>query len=122
MDLVAQALSDPIRRQILLLLRQGPLAAGAVAERFQVSRPAVSRHLRVLREAGLVQDDVRGREREYTLRLDGVVELEGYLQQLRAGAAWNRRFDALATEVQRVKTRRRADSPASHPRKRKETA
>lgn len=124
MDLVAQALSAAIRRQILLLLRQGPIAAGAVAEHFAVSRPAVSRHLRVLREAGLVRDESRGKEREYQLRLAALEELEAYLRELRAGALWERRFDALATEVQRVKSRRRraASRAASHVKRKEKTA
>jgi DNA-binding transcriptional ArsR family regulator len=121
-DLVAQALTDPVRRRILLLLRGGPIAAGAVAEQFTVSRPAVSRHLRVLRQAGLVQDEARGKERVYQLRLEPLAELEAYLRELRAAALWERRFDALSTEVQRVKTRRRhATSRAASHISRKET-
>jgi len=106
-DAVAQALADPIRRQILLLLRDCQATAGAIAGCFPVSRPAVSRHLRVLREAGLVQDELQGRERAYRLHLGALTELEAYLRQLHAAHAWERRFDALATEVQRVKKRRR---------------
>jgi DNA-binding transcriptional ArsR family regulator len=121
-DLVAQALTDPVRRRILLLLRGGPIAAGAVAEQFPVSRPAVSRHLRVLRQAGLVRDEARGKERIYQLRLEPLAELEAYLRELRAAALWERRLDALSTEVQRVKTRRRRSaSSAASLIKRKET-
>ncbi len=58
MDAVAQALADPIRREILVMLHEAPRTAGAIAEAFTVSRPAISRHLRVLREAGLVRDTV----------------------------------------------------------------
>lgn len=108
-DAVAQALADPIRRQILLLLRGREATAGAIAACFKVSRPAVSRHLRVLREAGLVQDQPRGRERAYNLRLDALAELQAYLCELHAGQGWQERFDALATEVHRVKTRRRTN-------------
>lgn len=120
---MAQALSDATRRQILMRLRQGPVAAGALAEGFPVSRPAVSRHLRVLRDAGLVLDEARGREREYSLCLEALAELEAYLRLLRATASWQRRFDALSTEVQRVKARRRRAEPSSagHDKK-KETA
>ena len=122
MNAVAQALSDPIRRDILLFLRDQEASAGAIAARFPVSRPAVSRHLRVLREAGLVQDQPKGRERAYCLRLQALVELEAYLGQLRARCAWEQRFDALATEVQRVKRRRRLHpTPTANP-KRKQTA
>ncbi len=122
-DYVAQALADPIRRQILLLLCQGSAVAGAIAERFPVSRPAVSRHLRVLREAGLVRDVPSGRERAYQLELSALAELEGYLKQLHAGVAWQRRFDALSTEVARVKSRRRRTRAESTPHsKRRDSA
>ncbi|HEU4538481.1 MAG TPA: metalloregulator ArsR/SmtB family transcription factor, partial [Polyangiaceae bacterium] len=84
MNAVAQALADPIRRQILRLLRSRPATAGAIAGAFPVSRPAVSRHLRVLREAELVCDVARGREREYHLDLRALAELEAFLRYLRA--------------------------------------
>ncbi len=56
MDAVAQALADPIRREILVMLHEAPRNAGVIADAFHVSRPATSRHLRVLREAGLVRE------------------------------------------------------------------
>ncbi|HLL25015.1 MAG TPA: metalloregulator ArsR/SmtB family transcription factor, partial [Kofleriaceae bacterium] len=68
-DRVAQALADPIRRDILRMLRDRPENAGSIAGAFSVTRPAISRHLRVLREAHLVRDEVQGRERVYTLQL-----------------------------------------------------
>ena len=67
MDEVAGAIAVPVRREILLMLRAEPLSAGLIAGRFAISRPAVSRHLRVLREAGLVRDTVDGRRRVYAL-------------------------------------------------------
>jgi DNA-binding transcriptional ArsR family regulator len=108
MDAVAQALADPIRRKILVMLREAPRTAGAIAETFTVSRPAISRHLRVLREAGLVRDTVSGREREYALALDALAPLEAFLAQLRGPSVWSRRLDALETEVHRVRRRREA--------------
>ena len=118
---MAQALADPIRRQILLQLRGRSTTAGDIAGCFLVSRPAVSRHLRVLREAGLIVDEAAGRQRTYQLRLDALAELEGYLRQLHAAAAWEPRFDALATEVHRVKARRRTQKHRPHST-RKQTA
>ena len=83
--------------------------AGALAGAFSVSRPAVSRHLRVLREAGLVRDTMRGRNREYQLVVAALDELEAYLQELRTPAIdWERRFASLETEVFRVRNQRRA--------------
>ncbi|HVZ85863.1 MAG TPA: metalloregulator ArsR/SmtB family transcription factor [Polyangia bacterium] len=106
MDAVARALADPIRRQILMMLREAPCTAGAIAETFTVSRPAVSRHLRVLREAGLVHHTVSGREREYAIVLDPLAPLETFIARLRGPGVWSRRLDALETEVHRVRRRR----------------
>lgn len=97
------------------MLRNGSATAGWIAEHFAVSRPAVSRHLRVLREANLVQDVASGREREYRLTLDSLRELESFLKALRqptaaTAAAWDQRFDALETEVARVRKRRRGQA------------
>lgn len=126
MDAVASALADPTRRSILLMLRDGAATAGAIAGQFAVSRPAVSRHLRVLREAKLVKDVANGREREYRLSLDALNELEAFLKTLRqpaaALAAWERRFDALETEVARVRKRRRAQPSRSGQSKGRRTA
>jgi DNA-binding transcriptional ArsR family regulator len=107
-DLVAQALADATRREILRMLRQGDLSAGAIAGAFDVTRPAVSRHLRVLREAGLVVDEAQGRERVYRLELGALAELEAFLAELREdrAATWERRFMALETEVRRTKRER----------------
>lgn len=106
MDTVAQALADPIRRDLLRMLRDRELPAGTLAGAFDVSRPAVSRHLRVLREAGLVVDELRGRERVYRLELAPLEPLEAFVGELRAPSAaevWSRRLDALETEVHRVR-------------------
>ena len=113
MDAVAQALADPIRRDILRMLRDRPLNAGVIAAAFSVSRPAISRHLRVLRDAGLVQDEASGRERAYTLTLDSLVELEAFLVELRAPSRWERRLLALETEVHRVQRQRRVATHVS---------
>lgn len=108
-DAVAQALADPIRRDILRMLRLRNHTAGELDGAFDVSRPAVSRHLRVLREAGLVRDTARGRNREYQLVVAALDELEAYLQELRAPAVdWERQFAALETEVYRVRNQRRS--------------
>lgn len=124
MDAVASALSDPIRRQILRMLRDRCATAGAIAAAFPVSRPAISRHLRVLRQAGLVRDEAEGRERTYHLELGCLDELESFVRELRAPSKWQRRLDALKTEVHRV--RRTKQSVARHEssnfNQRKETA
>lgn len=121
MDAVAQALADPIRREILVMLHESPRTAGAIADAFPVSRPAVSRHLRVLREAGLVRDTVSGREREYALSLDALAPLEAFLAKLRGPGVWSRRLDALETEVHRVRRGREARERAAEDTSRTKT-
>ncbi|GIE54450.1 metalloregulator ArsR/SmtB family transcription factor [Actinoplanes nipponensis] len=120
MDEVAGAIADPVRREILLLLRDEPLSAGQLAGRFPISRPAVSRHLRVLREAGLVRDTAEGRRRVYTLVTAPLDELAGWLGRLRRPAGWQHRLDALETEVYRTR-RERHTADRQHPPQ-KETA
>jgi DNA-binding transcriptional ArsR family regulator len=122
-DVVAQALADATRRQIVRMLRDAQLPAGAIAGAFDVSRPAISRHLRVLREAGLVVDESHGRERVYRLDLGALEELEAFLAELHEDrtATWERRFMALETEVHRTK-RERAKHEVVTPQTKKETA
>ncbi|ORA26021.1 ArsR/SmtB family transcription factor [Mycobacterium aquaticum] len=108
---VFPAIADPVRRRILLLLRGRPLPAGEVAAQFGISRPAVSRHLRVLREAGLVEvdaDSSDGRERTYRLRLEALGEVDSWLRELRgpARAAELLAGAALDTEVRRARRER----------------
>ena len=100
MDLYG-ALADPVRRQIVELLARGPLKAGQVAAAFShISRPAVSRHLRLLRDAGLVEAELAGRERIYRMETAALREIEGWILRLRS---WDRHLDALETEVHRAR-------------------
>lgn len=107
----ARAIDDPVRRRVLEMLRVAPLTAGEIASRFEISRPAVSRHLRVLRETGLVVDEVRGRERVYRLDARPLAELDAWLAPFRP--AWRERLehglDALETEVRRTTRARRRE-------------
>src|SRR5919204_4617358 len=75
-----QALGDPTRRAVLEHLRDGPHAVGEIAARLPVSRPAVSQHLRVLKEAGLVTERQNGTRRLYRVDPDGLAELREYLE------------------------------------------
>ena len=93
------ALADPTRRALVALLARGELAAGELAVRFPVSRPAISRHLRVLREAGLVRSRVEGRRRLYSLDPRPLRELDDWLEPYRD--LWAQRLDALDTEIAR---------------------
>jgi DNA-binding transcriptional ArsR family regulator len=75
------ALADPTRRQIFERLARGPRPVGELAERLPVSRPAVSQHLRVLRDAGLVSDTKAGSRRLYRVDPDGVAGMRAYLDR-----------------------------------------
>ena len=122
---MAAAIADPVRRDILVMLREQRLTAGQIADRFTISRPAVSRHLRVLRESGLVSDALVGRQRFYSLEAARFAGLVSWLGQFApadgqvAGAdgqvartgGWERRLDALETEVYRTRRERRTTSP-----------
>jgi DNA-binding transcriptional ArsR family regulator len=81
----AAAIADPIRRRVLELVRDRELPAGELAAQFDVSRPAVSRHLRVLREAGLVRERRRGKLRLYRADLAPLAELRAWLDSYWAG-------------------------------------
>lgn len=81
----AAAIADPIRRHVLELVRDDELTAGAIAANFSVSRPAVSRHLRILREAGLLQERRSGRERLYRADPAPLAELRSWLDGYWAG-------------------------------------
>lgn len=107
MDDVAGAIADPVRREILAMLHRSPLSAGQIAERFTISRPAVSRHLRVLRECGLVRDELVGRNRIYVLDPGPLADLAGWLGQFARPLGLEQRLDALETEVYRLRRERR---------------
>jgi DNA-binding transcriptional ArsR family regulator len=93
------ALADPTRQRIIELLAQGERSAGEIAAQFSTSRPGVSRHLRVLREHGLVQAREQGQRRLYSLDPAPLEELERWLSRYRP--FWSNRLDALDTEIRR---------------------
>jgi DNA-binding transcriptional ArsR family regulator len=103
MDIMS-ALADPVRRSILETLNGRPLTAGEIAGRFPISRPAISRHLRILLEAGLVSVSASGRTRTYRFEPAPLAELDAWLAQYRD--LWASRFDALETEVFRTRRER----------------
>ena len=77
-----RACSDPIRRRILEILADSPTTVSALVANFEVSRPAISRHLRVLRQSGVVEEFPRGRERIYRLRPDALEEAADWLRSV----------------------------------------
>lgn len=72
-------LADPTRRAVFERLRQGPRSVGEIAKGMPVSRPAVSQHLKALKDAGLVRDETRGAARIYRIHADGLIELRDWL-------------------------------------------
>jgi DNA-binding transcriptional ArsR family regulator len=98
------ALADPTRRRIVELLADGERSAGELAAQFRTSRPGVSRHLRVLREHGLVRAREEGQRRLYSLDPAPLAELDSWLARYRP--FWANRLDALDTELTRLRKAR----------------
>src|SRR5512133_1688429 len=96
MEAALKALAEPRRRRILMLVRDGELTAGEIASHFEISRPAVSQHLTVLREAGLVDERRNGTRRLYRARPEGLAELKEFLEEF-----WDERLDALKREAEK---------------------
>ena len=96
-EAVLEALGDRTRRQIVDRLRAGPSSVGELAAALPVSRPAVSQHLRVLKEAGLVTDRADGTRRIYQIRPQGVQAIHGYLDQM-----WGQAMAAFHAEAGRA--------------------
>ncbi|QDP98409.1 winged helix-turn-helix transcriptional regulator [Microlunatus elymi] len=105
MDAVLQALADQSRRTVLEILRDHPATAGELAAALPIARPGVSRHLRVLREAGLVTVDQEAQRRIYSLHPEALMEVDQWLESYRA--LWEQRLDALHTEIARGKKARK---------------
>ncbi|HYD82863.1 MAG TPA: metalloregulator ArsR/SmtB family transcription factor [Opitutus sp.] len=91
------ALADPTRRRIVELLAVRERTAGELVREFDMSAPAISQHLNVLREAGLVITRAEGQSRIQTLNPDGLDDLEAWLEKTRS--VWSRRLDALEREL-----------------------
>ncbi|MGI8457093.1 MAG: ArsR/SmtB family transcription factor [Propionibacteriaceae bacterium] len=107
-------LGDPVRRRILELLGAGERSAGEVSavvqNEFGITQPAVSQHLRVLREHGFATVRPEGARRLYTVSTEPFVEVDAWLDQVRG--AWTQRLDALSTELKRGRSTRRSTTSA----------
>jgi DNA-binding transcriptional ArsR family regulator len=95
MEAALRAISAPHRRQILSLVRDGELSAGEIAAHFEVTRPAVSQHLTVLKEAGLVDERRNGTRRLYRVRPEGLLPIREFLEEF-----WDERLEALKREAE----------------------
>jgi DNA-binding transcriptional ArsR family regulator len=94
--LVLDALGDPTRRQVFDRLRDGPRSVSALAQGLPVSRPAVSQHLKILKEAGLVSDESQGTRRVYRIDRDGLASVRAWLDGF-----WAEALDSYQAEIQR---------------------
>jgi DNA-binding transcriptional ArsR family regulator len=101
MEAALKAIAAPARRRILTLVREGELSAGEIAAHFDVTRPAVSQHLNVLKEAGLVSERRNGTRRLYRARPEGLVPVKEFLEEF-----WDPRLEALKREVEREEKRK----------------
>jgi DNA-binding transcriptional ArsR family regulator len=88
MDAALRAIAEPRRREILHLVQNSELPAGAIASHFEVTRPAISQHLRVLVDAGLLTERRQGTRRLYRARPEGLEELREYLDGFWGGRLW----------------------------------
>src|ERR671934_1911845 len=101
MEAAVRALAGPRRRQILTLVRDDELSAGEIAAHFDVTRPAVSQHLHVLKEAGLVSERRNGTRRLYRARPEGLAELKAFLEGF-----WDERLEVLKHEAEKEEKKR----------------
>jgi DNA-binding transcriptional ArsR family regulator len=102
MEAALKAIAEPRRRRILTLVRDEELSAGEIAAHFEVTRPAISQHLTVLKEAGLVSERRNGTRRLYQARPEGLAELKTFLDGF-----WDERLDALRREAERKERSKR---------------
>ena len=100
-----KAIAAPHRRQILTLVRDGELSAGEIAAHFDVTRPAVSQHLNVLKEAGLVNERRNGTRRLYRARPEGLAPIKSFLEGF-----WDDRLEVLKREAEREERKKRGSN------------
>lgn len=100
---VFQAIADPTRRKIIGMVAKQPLNLNTVAENFDVSRPAISKHIKILTECGLITIKQQGRERYCEAKLDKLNEVSHWVEQYRQ--FWEQKLDALETYLQKIQTK-----------------
>jgi DNA-binding transcriptional ArsR family regulator len=104
---VYEALAEPMRRRILDLLRERPRMVGELVDDLGISQPGVSKHLRVLREAGLVDVRQDAQRRWYELRPEPLAEVDNWLEAYRS--LWEERFDRLDALLEELKKQEKHD-------------
>jgi DNA-binding transcriptional ArsR family regulator len=102
---VFQAIADPTRREIFNLVAFNSLNLNAIAENFKVSRPAISQHIKILTECGLIEIRKQGRERYCEARLDKLGEVSDWIEPFRK--KWADRFESLDTMLEELKSEKK---------------
>lgn len=102
---VFQAIADPTRRAIVMLLAMQAMTPNAIAEHFETSRQAVSKHIQILSECGLLEQQPQGREIQYHLKASKMHEIERWLEQFKAVMA--KRFNQLDDVLSQLKARKK---------------
>lgn len=100
---VFQAIADPVRREIIGLIAQEPMNLNGVAEHFDISRPAISKHMKILAECGLVVINQKGRERVCEAKLEQLDEVTDWVAAHKK--IWTQRFDNLEKYIDQLKTK-----------------
>lgn len=103
------AIAEPRRREILRLVRERELSSGEIAANFDITRPAISQHLGVLKQAGLLSERREGTKRLYRARPQGLAGLREFLDEF-----WTERLDVLTREAEREERRRQRDRGTSN--------
>ena len=100
---IFQAIADPNRRQIIDLLSKEPMTLNAIAEKFQISRPAVSQHIKHLTECGVVEIEQKGRERYCTIQPQSLIPAFLWLEQYQK--QWEQRIDNFEQYINKLQTK-----------------
>lgn len=102
---VFQAIADPTRRSILLLLATQTMTAGAIANNFDVARPTISKHIQILNECELIESNQQGREIHYQIKIEKLKEIDLWLEQFKK--IWENRFDQLDQVLSTIKKQKK---------------
>jgi len=104
---VFQAIADPTRREIINLVAEKPLNLNTVAEKFSISRPAISKHIKILTECGLVEINQQGRERYCTARVEPLAEVSDWVENFRH--LWEERLDSFENYLNNLQEKGKDD-------------
>jgi len=102
---VFQAIADPTRRAILLLLASQTITAGAIADKFDNARSTISKHIQILTECGLVESNQQGREIYYQINMECIKEIDLWLNELKK--IWEGRFDNLEKYLKKIQNKKK---------------